>query len=40
MFKRLYLYYHERFPFFTRLLLGFIVFSEIYFDLVYMIINK
>ena len=31
MFKRLYLYYHERFPFTTRLLLGLIVFCEIYF---------
>lgn len=31
MFKRLYLYYHERFPIFIRLLLGLIVFSEIYF---------
>ena len=31
MLKRLFLYYHERFPFFLRLLLGLIVFSEIYF---------
>ena len=31
MLKRLKIYYHERFPFITRLLLGLIVFSEIYF---------
>lgn len=31
MLKRLYIYYHERFPFFLRLLLGIIVFCEIYF---------
>ena len=31
MIKRLYIYYKERFPFFSRLLLGLIVFSEIYF---------
>jgi len=31
MLKRLYLYYHERFPFITRLILGLIVFGEIYF---------
>ena len=31
MLKRLYYYYHERFPFVTRLLLGLIVFCEIYF---------
>ena len=31
MLKRLKIYYHERFPFLTRLLLGVIVFSEIYF---------
>ena len=31
MIKRLYLYYHERFPFITRLILGLIVFGEIYF---------
>ena len=31
MLKRLYLYYHERFPFVLRLLLGLIVFCEIYF---------
>ena len=31
MLKRIYLYYHERFPFITRLILGLIVFGEIYF---------
>ena len=31
MLKRLYLYYHERFPFLLRLLLGGIIFGEIYF---------
>lgn len=31
MIKRLYIYYKERFPFFERLILGWIVFAEIYF---------
>ena len=31
MLKRLYIYYHERFPLFLRLLVGLIVFGEIYF---------
>ena len=31
MLKRLYVYYHERFPILIRLLLGVIVFCEIYF---------
>ena len=31
MLKRLYIYYHERYPIFLRLLLGVIVFCEIYF---------
>lgn len=31
MIKRLYIYYKERFPFISRLLLGLIVFNEIYF---------
>ena len=31
MIKRLYIYYKERYPFFARLLLGLIVFCEIYF---------
>ncbi len=31
MLKRLYVYYHERYPFLARLLLGLIVFCEIYF---------
>ena len=31
MLKRLYLYYHERFPLFLRFLVGIIVFGEIYF---------
>ena len=31
MLKRLYIYYKERYPFFSRLLLGLIVFGEIYF---------
>ena len=31
MLKRLYIYYHERFPIILRLLVGLIVFGEIYF---------
>ena len=31
MFKRLYIYYKERYPLLARLLLGMIVFGEIYF---------
>lgn len=31
MLKRLYIYYKERYPFFLRLLLGLIIFGEIYF---------
>ncbi|MBP5679215.1 MAG: UbiA family prenyltransferase [Bacilli bacterium] len=31
MIKRLYIYYKERYPFFSRILLGIIVFCEIYF---------
>ena len=31
MLKRLYVYYHERYPIFARLILGLIVFGEIYF---------
>lgn len=31
MLKRLYLYYHERFPIFLRLIVGIVVFGEIYF---------
>ena len=31
MLKRLYIYYHERYPIFLRMLLGVIVFCEIYF---------
>ena len=31
MLKRLYIYYKERFPFFARMILGLIVFCEIYF---------
>ena len=31
MLKRLYVYYKERYPIFARILLGIIVFGEIYF---------
>ena len=31
MIKRLWIYYHERYPLFLRFLLGIIVFCEIYF---------
>jgi 4-hydroxybenzoate polyprenyltransferase len=31
MLKRMYIYYKERYPFFLRMLLGLIVFCEIYF---------